>query len=72
MNTVHVFSSFLIRCFKKLVADDSYFPEVEELDHLTREIKAIKADIAGLIDENKKLRAMVITIVFSTLCGVKF
>ena len=49
------------------MADDSYFPEVEELDRLTREIKAMKADIVGLIDENKKLRAMVIKIVFSTL-----
>ncbi|OQV13454.1 hypothetical protein BV898_12306 [Hypsibius exemplaris] len=46
-----------IAYFKKLVVDDMYLPDVEELDRLSREIKELKAEIAGLTDENKKLRS---------------
>ena len=45
--------------FKKLIMPDGYDPETEELERLSREIKELQADITGITEENKRLRATV-------------
>ncbi|GAU88080.1 hypothetical protein RvY_00841 [Ramazzottius varieornatus] len=46
-----------IEAFKKLIMPEGYDPETEELERLSREIKELQTDIAGITEENKKLRA---------------